>query len=145
MEQVKNRTHDRRKAKTTEIKRSLTHRARLRKAYFKMLEKEGEPEQGATTKEAQSDDEQNEDKTNETNHASEQGPSYAERMQKIRDRKRAKREEKRQQIIAQRENRERKEALRQKHRKQMTKYTQKGQPLMSSRIDRLLDKIKEKN
>uniref|UniRef100_A0A060T1U9 rRNA-processing protein FYV7 n=1 Tax=Blastobotrys adeninivorans TaxID=409370 RepID=A0A060T1U9_BLAAD len=144
MEHVKNRTHDRRKAKTTEIKRSLTHRARLRKAYFKMLEKEGEPEQGPS-KEAHSEDEQDEGKTNETSHASEQGPSYAERMQKIRDRKRAKREEKRQRIIAQREDRERKEALRQKHRKQMTKYTQKGQPLMSSRIDRLLDKIKEKN
>lgn len=35
---------DRREAKSFEIKRALTHRARLRKSYFKLLEKEGIPQ-----------------------------------------------------------------------------------------------------
>lgn len=35
---------DSRELKSFEIKRALTHRARLRKSYFKLLEKEGEPE-----------------------------------------------------------------------------------------------------
>ena len=37
---------DRREAKSQDIKRALTHRARLRKNYFKLLEKEGLQEEG---------------------------------------------------------------------------------------------------
>jgi hypothetical protein len=68
-------------------------------------------------------------------------------MQIIHERRRRQNQEKREQAVrdvaAKKKDREDRELLRQRHKKQMTKYTTKGQPLMNGRINRLLDKIKE--
>lgn len=69
--------------------------------------------------------------------------TYEERRQRIQQRKRDRKLEQEQKRIEEEKQREEKAKVRQKHKKQMSKYTKKGQPLMSGRINRLLDKIKE--
>lgn len=72
---------------------------------------------------------------------------YGQRMQLIHERKRRLNQEKKEQAAKEFANRkkekDRRELIRQKHRKQMTNHTNKGQPLMNGRINRLLDKIKQ--
>lgn len=200
-----------------EIKKALVHRSRIRKAYFKMLEEEGEAvpaKRGRTSEKKQNDGAQedeydqgsiggdsrsegkssgesgSEDDDSEgesqggffegeastpksnpggiskhhqkppqkiastaskgRHHASqdpEDAPrrpmTYAERAALIKARKQEKRVAREAYSEKRREEHERREGLRQTHKRQMTKYTSRGQPKMGPRINRLLDKIKE--
>ncbi|KAA8897710.1 hypothetical protein TRICI_006673 [Trichomonascus ciferrii] len=154
-----------------EIQRSLTHRARLRKAYFKMLEREGEaiPEKNEKVTEkddkedSESDAEGAEDNENREmkyddesggQEVSEEGETprndervkqqtFKDRMRIKKERKNAQREQRAKILEARKQDQKRREELRLKHKKQMTKYTPRGQPVMGSRINRLLDKIRE--
>lgn len=156
-----------------EIQRSLTHRARLRKAYFKMLEQEGEtvPEKDKKNvtekedKESDSEDEEDgdneekedlqaEDESNgqdffdesekpEPRNEEPSKQTFKDRMRIKKERKKTIREQRAKMLEAKKQEHERREELRLKHKKQMTKYTPRGQPVMGSRINRLLDKIKE--
>lgn len=149
----------------------MTHRARIRKAYFKMLENEGEP---VPEKKSEADMEGQDDEDKDFERARNRaGPSlsdgekddqkagkgdspiqtaagksiekmsYQDRMKTKKDRKRKQKDERRRIFEAKKKEKDQAESLRLKHKKQMTKYTPRGQPLMGSRINRLLDKIKE--
>lgn len=68
--------------------------------------------------------------------------TYEDRKRMIKERKRQRKieaEERERQRAAEKEQ---KLIVREKHKKQMKKFTKKGQPVMRARIDRLLDKIK---
>jgi hypothetical protein len=194
-------SHDRRKyqsayqTKSDDIKKSLVHRARLRKAYYKMLEREGEEvpsknrlyssdneeKKSKNSEEDNSDNNSNnendnsdaseseeeqggffegepveskEPKKNSTKNnyrerkaaeKKERAMSFYERNRLIKERKLAKRKAQEEYRANREKEHQIREAKRIKHRNQMKKFTDRGQPLMKSRINRLLDKIKETN
>lgn len=161
--------------KTDEIRRALTHRARLRKNYFKLLEREGldVPSKESTeirgnveeesTEEKDSHEEGPDDGSDDSSRTKKSALSgidiikqkvknhepltFQERIQLKKDRRENDKKKKMQ------KTREKLEALKKSElkRKQQTERiqgtkTRKGQPLMGPRINDLLDKIKqEKN
>lgn len=122
---------DRREAKSQDIKRALTHRARLRKNYFKLLEKEGLQE------ERKPEDENDIRPTKKT------GINFEERAAIVKQRKEEKRKFKLASVQAKLEKIESNSKERALKREQLKKSTTKGQPLMGPRINDLLDKIKK--
>lgn len=132
---------DRREAKSQDIKRALTHRARLRKNYFKLLEKEGLQEnRKPDDNQNESNDESNE---NEKPQLKKKGINFEERSKIVKQRKEEKRKQKLeivQEKLQRLETNSKERALR---KEQLKKTTTKGQPLMGPRINNLLDKIKK--
>lgn len=176
--------------KSDDIKKSLVHRARLRKAYYKMLEKEGEEVPSKKQSYDTNDNDKNDDNSNsnseneettknsdvseseeeqggffegepiesketiskkesyrerKTAEKKERALSFHERNKLIKERKLAKRKAQEEYRANREKEHQVREAKRIKHRNQMKKFTDRGQPLMKSRINRLLDKIKESN
>ncbi|CDK25795.1 unnamed protein product [Kuraishia capsulata CBS 1993] len=118
-----------RETKSSDIKRSLTHKSNLRKNYFKLLEREGEqlPER---------DQEQ----------ASESKPTltYQERAKLARERKERKRQDKIETTKRNLQDAKRKRIEREQKKEKLLKAkTKTGQPLMGPRISNLLEKIKK--
>lgn len=156
----KNPYRDRKEHKSDEIKKSLTHRARLRKNYFKLLEKEGIPE---TKREDRQDSHQQEGDNSEDDEQDENSsklpaPKYrerkpldnstkkpmnfAERAKLAKERKEQNRKDKLQAIKERREQISLRVKEREYKKERLTKRTRSGQPLMGPRINNLLDKIK---
>ncbi|KAK6200030.1 Fyv7/TAP26 [Scheffersomyces amazonensis] len=135
-----NRYVDRREAKSAEIKKSLTHRARLRKSYFKLLAKEGGEEE-VTGRDRSEDNEETKRIKGE-----EKEPkrfSYAERAQIVKERKEHKRKEELERVREKRRYIEKRAKDRELKKERVTQTTRKGQPLMGPRITNLLDKIRK--
>ncbi|GMG56544.1 unnamed protein product [Ambrosiozyma monospora] len=141
--------------KTDEIKKSLAHRARLRKTYFKMLEKEGidtsKPvpalETGDDNREKDKDDEEQADRPktyNRFERSTEQRKplTFQDRVKINQERKQRLRQEKierTKQTLSEIKTKRSQRAERSKRIKEAK--TSKGQPLMGPRINDLLDKI----
>jgi hypothetical protein len=125
---------NRKEYKSREISRLLTHRAHLRKKYFKMIEKE---DPGSAP-----DDGRNAEKSS---FEAKEKPklNFAERAKMAKERKERQRKEKLQSIREQRENTEKKKKEREAQKAVLAQKTRTGQPLMGPRINSLLDKIKE--
>lgn len=117
-----------RENKNREIKKALTHRARLRKNYFKLLDKEGQPvplpEPAAEEHKQKKFD-------------------YAERAKIAKERKEQARRAKLEEVQERRRTIERKTKERELRKDRVTKTTKRGQPLMGPRINNLLDKIRK--
>ena len=125
---------NRKESKSREISRLLTHRAHLRKKYFKMIEKEdpGSAPVDGHKSENSSFEAKDKPKLN-----------FAERSKIAKERKERQRKEKLQNIREQRENAEKKKKDREAQKAVLAQKTRTGQPLMGPRINSLLDKIKE--
>jgi hypothetical protein len=150
--------------KTDEIRRALTHRARLRKNYFKLLEKEGmdvPKKEGDEIDEFQgnAESDKEEDETSEaTTQQSEKSEidlikekvqkrealTFQERILLKKNRREQDKNRKMQKTREKIESMKQKDLKRQRQteRIQSTK-TRKGQPLMGPRINNLLEKIKQ--
>ncbi|CUM46266.1 rRNA-processing protein FYV7 [Debaryomyces fabryi] len=145
----KNPYTDRREFKSKEIKKSLVHRARLRKNYFKLLEKEGinhEPEQNeseSTVNQNKSEDLERSGISNSRNQPSKRPMNFAERAKIAKERKEQNRQAKLKSIQDRRETIEKKSKERERRKDTLSKKTKSGQPLMGPRINNLLDKIKK--
>lgn len=144
----KNPYTDRREFKSKEIKKSLVHRARLRKNYFKLLEKEGinhEPEQNDDERaESQKSEELRGPRIpNSRRQPSKKPMNFAERAKIAKERKEHSRQAKLKSIQDRRENIEKKSKERERRKDNLSKKTKSGQPLMGPRINNLLDKIKK--
>ncbi|EMG47977.1 FYV7 rRNA-processing protein FYV7 [Candida maltosa Xu316] len=126
---------DRREAKSQDIRRALTHRARLRKNYFKLLEKEGID----TTK----DEHRNDGDDQEDRKTKKPGINFEERAKIVKQRKEERRRSKLEQVQERISDMETKSKIRALKKEQLKKSTSKGQPLMGPRINNLLDKIKK--
>lgn len=126
-----------REDKTRDIKKALVHRSRIRKNYFKLLDKEGiDNEKPVINEEVK--DTSHPDRTKLQNKPT----SFAERAQIVKKRKEDKRKEELAKIQDRRKQIERKENERSKRKARVEKKTSRGQPLMGPRINTLLDKIK---
>lgn len=125
---------NRKESKSREISRLLTHRAHLRKKYFKMIEKEdpGSAPVDGRKSERSSFEPNEKPKLN-----------FAERAKMAKERKERQRKEKLQSIREQRENADKKKKDREAQKAVLAQKTRTGQPLMGPRINSLLDKIKE--
>lgn len=123
---------DLRDFKNKEIKKSLVHRARLRKNYFKLLDKE-QPQRR----------QQNEDTGDEDIPQEKQQLSYAEKAQIVKERKEQNRKEKLARIQERKNNIERSEKKRERTKEKISRTNKYGQPKMGPRINNLLDKIKK--
>ncbi|KAL7666456.1 rRNA-processing protein FYV7 [[Candida] zeylanoides] len=142
----KNPYHDRKEHKSDEIKKSLTHRARLRKNYFKLLDKEGIPVEKRNGSGVSEDDTE----VGELGHRAREPRmeerrkpmNFAERAKIAKERKEATRKEKLQSIKAKRATMEHKSRERELKKERLSKKSRTGQPLMGPRINNLLDKIK---
>ncbi|ODV95215.1 hypothetical protein PACTADRAFT_49963 [Pachysolen tannophilus NRRL Y-2460] len=140
---------DRRDLKNREIKKSLTHRARLRKNYFKLLEKEGE---SVPSRDGNSDDQdQNQNQKEEEKEEQEQEQEQGDRNTKLTYQDRLKISKQRKLVKQQRILEARKEKIakiekaknqRERNKEKFKQKTSKGQPLMGPRISNLLDKIR---
>lgn len=143
-----------REHKVSEIKRSLTHKARLRRNYFKLLEKEGidskKPSEQNNERDVQShgdliqdinkplhiDDNYNEDSQ------SKRVLTYGERLERDKQKKDEAKKAKLREIKETRAHIERRRDEKKKSNMQLSKKTKKGQPVMAPRISQLLEKIK---
>lgn len=125
---------NRKESKSREISRLLTHRAHLRKKYFKMIEKE---DPGSAPVDGR--------KSENSSFEAKEKPklNFAERAKIAKERKERQRKEKLQSIREQRENAEKKKKDREAQKAVLAQKTRTGQPLMGPRINSLLDKIKE--
>lgn len=125
---------NRKESKSREISRLLTHRAHLRKKYFKMIEKE---DPGSAPVDGR--------KSENPSFEAKEKPklNFAERAKIAKERKERQRKEKLQSIREQRENAEKKKKDREAQKAVLAQKTRTGQPLMGPRINSLLDKIKE--
>lgn len=149
----KKRFVDRRETKSADIKRALTHRARLRKNYFKLLKHEGLEEPSREKPEVSdgesSDEEEPEDsELHETHEPKSKKPkptSFAERAAIAKQRRAEKRHERLQKIQEKLTMVERQEKIRELKRKELSQKTKRGQPVMGPRINNLLEKIKKNN
>ncbi|ODV69062.1 rRNA processing [Hyphopichia burtonii NRRL Y-1933] len=118
---------DLREFKSREIKKSLVHRARLRKNYFKLLEKEGESTPNDLVEERRQ----------------KKPTNFAERSKLAKQKKEERRLKKIEEVRARRQILEKQTRDREKRKESLSKRTRSGQPLMGPRINNLLDKIKE--
>lgn len=158
--------------KTDEIRRALTHRARLRKNYFKLLEREGldVPQRGTTENESYDNEKKDvssvEESVNEYEKTEDgsgkprkplseidiikdkvkkhESLTFQERILLKKDRREKDRERKMNKTKEKVESMKLSDLKRQRQteRIQNTK-TRKGQPLMGPRINNLLDKIRQ--
>lgn len=158
---------DLRDYKNQEIKRSLVHRARLRKQYFKLLEEEGEAPPAPSKKEkaAGSEDEDSQltdgsdELDSEENTVKLKAPlppqrappkvapkrkplNFQERAKLAKDRKEQQREEKLRQVQERRRAIEQKQKERERKKESLSRKTKSGQPVMGPKINDLLDKIR---
>ncbi|CCG21895.1 Fyv7 protein [Candida orthopsilosis Co 90-125] len=143
---------DRRETKSADIKRALTHRARLRKNYFKLLKHEGleEPSKDKSDTDGESDnDEEEEGDVSHEKHESRpkqsKPTSFAERAAIAKQRKAEKRNERLQKIQEKLTDVARQEKIRELKKKELSQKTKRGQPVMGPRINNLLEKIKKNN
>ncbi|RCK65818.1 rRNA-processing protein FYV7 [Candida viswanathii] len=134
---------DRREAKSQDIKRALTHRARLRKNYFKLLEKEGLQESRKPEDDEADNEEQGEEKLKPKPKPKKKGINFEERAKIVKQRKEEKRKQKLERVQEKLNRIETKSKERALRKEQLKKTTTKGQPLMGPRINNLLDKIKK--
>lgn len=127
---------DLREFKSKEIKKSLVHKARLRKNYYKLLEKEGQavPEKRGST----GDNNDNEDVNKQR-----KPMNYAERAKKTKELKEQRRKDKLEAIREKKQIMEAKAKERERRLERVSQKTTRGQPLMGPRINNLLDKIKK--
>lgn len=156
---------DLREYKNQEIKRSLVHRARLRKQYFKLLEEEGERpshekgdnhEKDATSNQYDSnesdDDVQHSKVKQKESLPPQQAPpkvtsqrkplNFQERAKLAKERKEQQREEKLQRVKDRRRAFEQKQKEREKKKESLSRRTKSGQPVMGPKINNLLDRIR---
>lgn len=117
---------DLREFKTQEIKRSLVHKSRLKKSYFKLLEQEGE---SVPEKQSRSDDKKQLD--------------FTERAKLAKERKERDRQQRLLQVQEKRGAIEKARKKRVELRNSLTKKTKTGQPSMGPKISNLLDKIRK--
>lgn len=165
---------DLRDFKNQEIKRSLVHRARLRKNYFKLLEQEGGDAQGNPTAVDANEGDENEDNSADSDaevtqkHTARSSKSlppqdalekrmppqeqsrkkplnFAERAKLAKERKEQKREEQLQNVRERRKQIELSKKEREDKRLSLSKRTRKGQPVMGPKINDLLEKIRHNN
>lgn len=142
--------------KTDDIKRALTHRARLRKNYFRLLENEGEDvpakptyeRNGRRTYEKRYSFEENKEKEHKTDDSlgepTRKPLTFQERMDIKKERKQRQRQEKLEKTRLNLKTMKEKEYQRKKSTENLKdSRTRKGQPLMGPRINNLLDKIKK--
>ncbi|ABN65321.1 predicted protein [Scheffersomyces stipitis CBS 6054] len=145
---------DMRETKSRDIKKALTHRARLRKSYFKLLEKEG-----MSTPRDEIDNtsiyqlESGEDEADQIQERRERKPlpkqekvkpmNFAERAKIAKQRKEENRKAKLEDVRERRQTIERKNREREKRKERISQTTKTGQPRMGPRINNLLDKIKK--
>lgn len=160
---------DLREYKNQEIKRSLVHRARLRKNYFKLLESEdqtaGVPggERIDDNQERQSDSEhESEEKQSTTRRLAPLPPqrapppqrtqpkpqpkrtvNFAERAKLAKERKEKEREDKIRRVQERRQALERQNKERERKKESLSRRTKSGQPVMGPKITDLLDKIRQ--
>ncbi|KAI5964305.1 FYV7 [Candida pseudojiufengensis] len=162
----KKRFIDRKEAKTLDIQRALTHRARLRKNYFKLLKKEGideqpkneiddaeEQQESNDVDDSQSDSEDNEQeeeqlkpkksKPSSSNKINPKELTYAEKAAIAKERRSKIRHDKLQKIQDKIENIARQQKIRELKKEQLKRKTKTGQPSMGPRINNLLDKIRK--
>lgn len=142
---------DLRDFKNKEIKRSLVHRARLRKNYFKLLEKD--QKENPQKEDIQKEDTQEPETHNEPKHSDDQEYStpnqqkkpisYAERAKLVKERKEQKRKDALRVVQERRQNIEKSKLARERNKEKLNQKTKYGQPLMGPRINNLLDKIKK--
>lgn len=159
---------DLREYKNQEIKRSLVHRARLRKNYFKLLESEDQTRapSGATAENNQDGNSGSgeESETNETT-ARKLAPlppqrapppqrnlpkpqpkravNFAERAKLAKERKEKERDEKIRRVQERRQALEQQNKQRERKKESLSRKTKTGQPVMGPKINDLLDKIKQ--
>ncbi|PSK40958.1 hypothetical protein C7M61_000625 [Candidozyma pseudohaemuli] len=157
---------DLREYKNQEIKRSLVHRARLRKQYFKLLEEEGEvPSHEKGDNKDQKDDVSDQSKSDESDNDAQhskvkqkaslppqQAPpkvttqrkplNFQERAKLAKERKEQQREDKLQRVKDRRRAIEQKQMEREKKKESLSRRTKSGQPVMGPKINDLLDKIR---
>ncbi|CAH2352912.1 rRNA-processing protein Fyv7p [[Candida] railenensis] len=146
--QKKNPYKDRKEYKSDEIKKSLTHRARLRKNYFKLMEKEGLPiDKNEDENEAESENDNKSESRGNTRREykkpdSKKPMNFAERAKLAKERKDLNRREKLESIKNRREVMAQRSKEREFKKERLSKKSRTGQPLMGPRINNLLDKIK---
>ncbi|OBA22805.1 rRNA-processing protein FYV7 [Metschnikowia bicuspidata var. bicuspidata NRRL YB-4993] len=140
---------DLRDYKNQEIKRSLVHRARLRKSYFKLLEKEGIPAGQEYPGLASAAEEDPRKGARDDRHAKTDGSSddekqlnFAERAKLARERKEQKREDELRRVQERRQKIEQSQKDREKKKLSLQQRTRRGQPVMGPKISDLLDKIR---
>ncbi|CAK9441767.1 uncharacterized protein LODBEIA_P56350 [Lodderomyces beijingensis] len=154
---------DRKETKTADIKRALTHRARLRKNYFKLLKNEGleehqrqeEGKDGDGSSDGNEDDGEEESdgtslarvksksRSEKPNKA--QPFNYAERAALAKQRKAEQRQAKLATVQERIKNIEKQRQIRELKKSQLKQKTKYGQPVMGPRINNLLEKIKKDN
>lgn len=167
--QGKQKHKDLREFKNQEIKRSLVHRARLRKNYFKLIESEenGRPDERPLDHPDPSlekqflDSESQEDKHTPASESQEDKPEhkhtarkplppqkakldFAERAKKAKDRKVQRREDELRRVQERRQRLEEERRKRELKKESLSKRTSRGQPVMGPRINDLLEKIRLK-
>lgn len=157
---------DLREFKSQEIKRSLVHRARLRKNYFKLIEDEKESEIPGQEKVQQ--DEQVESNDENSDGGDDEVPkgrsrtalppqrapppppkrkplNFTERAKLAKQRKEQQREEKLQKVQERRQMLEKRNKQREIQKERLSQRTKSGQPVMGPKISNLLDKIRQNN
>lgn len=155
---------DLREYKNQEIKRSLVHRARLRKNYFKLLESEdqtgtsGERNQDSHDSGSENGDEVENTarrlaplppqkapprQKTETKPQPKRTVNFAERAKLAKERKEKEREEKIRRVQERRQALERQNRERERKKESLSKRTKSGQPVMGPKITDLLDKIRQ--
>jgi hypothetical protein len=123
-----------REDKTRDIKKALVHRARIRKNYFKLLDKEGIPIDKKGVDEVNGD----EAKTKQN-----KPMNFSDRSKMVKQRKEENRKLELQKIQERKQEIAKKDNERIKKRERVEKKTSRGQPLMGPRINNLLDKIRK--
>ncbi|ANZ77454.1 BA75_04433T0 [Komagataella pastoris] len=145
---------DLRKKKSEDIKRSLVHRARLRKKYFKILQQD--VEQAGTTSttnnevnvndpdadKVQEERQEHRDSLHNNNLKHPDRLSYQERLKMAKERKEQRRIEKIKQTKIQLYQIKQKKLSRESRKELFSKRTRTGQPMMGPRISNLLETIK---
>lgn len=151
---------DLREFKSQEIKRSLVHRARLRKNYFKLIDEEKKDlpvgHEDAEPQQSGSESEENDSKQSAKQlralppqrapppEKTKKNPlNFAERAKLAKERKEQQREEKIQRVQERRRALERKNLEREKRKERLSQKTKTGQPVMGPKISNLLDKIRQ--
>lgn len=165
------RHKDLRDFKSKEIKKSLVHRARLRKNYFKLMDKEKQQNEEKEQREKakmrpdndnanqdvddNSDKEESQEEVEDSQEVEEpqkveEDPferrkklTYQERAKLIKERREEKRKQQIQYMHEKKEKIEKAKRQRERLNKKLSRTTKHGQPLMGPRITNLLDKIKQ--
>ncbi|CEP22749.1 rRNA-processing protein FYV7 [Cyberlindnera jadinii] len=128
----KNPYLDRRESKNREIRQALTHKARLKRKYLKELERSGE-----------SVPDKEEVHRHRVVREADKGPSFQERQQIAKERKKFLRELREKEKKQRMETVQLKREARDKKKELLSQKTRTGQPLMGPRINNLLEKIQK--